>query len=635
MQAAAAPQAKAPSAQERFNQATEAMVAGKCDEAVPAFLALERAAGKQRKEALAMIRLRRGICQIDLGQRTEGKAAIESGIAVIEKSQGDFALDLRDARLALGRLAMSGYDYGEAEAQFRRALDLSTGDNRMEPLVLLARVTMFDPGGQALAYADEARGFFKTDTAKEKEAMGSLRALRARILLNRGDHKPAYDELKEALKLQGGLSLKVSLADIVTRSDLGIAALLNGDRDDARKYLAYSGAGRTEESPFEAAASMTLPMCGGEVGLRPDDRTVVEFRLGEDGVVRDAHPVYSTGGREAAVEFARAVSTWSWKPEDAAKIPVLFRYATRVELRCSTVGERPDLTSVLEEDFGAWLSAKGLPRFEGAESEARALPLARAAVAAGAARKDDPARMAALAALAANRAGSHDERSAASAEAMRLAAAAGAPGAVRAYLALSGPGEATWDPRATYQRMRGLLADPQIGGDPRGGGALRILIAQREASAEAQALIAAVAGDSRLTADDPVRVAALLEQSSLAVRTGDIETARAAFEKTGLTEQQCALVALQPAVKRSGASDADFPMEAMQWGFEGWVRSEFDVMADGKTVNQRAVIAYPPFVFNDAATGVAKSMRYQASYRPSGGAACSGSQQQIKFKISR
>ena len=633
LQAAAAPQGGAASAQARFNQATEAMLAGMCAEAVPIFLSLERPGGKQTKEALAMIRLRRGICQVDLGEREPAKAAIEAGLAVIEKMPGDFAGDVRDGRLALGRLAMTGYDWAEAEAQYRRALDLSAGDDRIEPLVLLAKITSFDAGGhQALAYADEALTFYRTGTAEEKEATGSLRALRARILLSRGEHKAAYDELKEALKLQGGLSLKVSLADIVTRSDLSLAALLNGDEDAARKYLAYTGAGRSEESPFAAATSMNLPLCGGEAGLRPQDRTVVEFRLGEDGVVRQASPVYSTGGRSAALEFARAVSTWSWRPEDAAKIPIVFRYATRVELRCSTVGERPDLTTQLEGDFDAWLTTRGLPRFQSAESDAKSLPLARAAAAA-ATGKADTARVAALAALGANRAASFEERASATAEALRIAAAAGAPPAARTYLALSGPGTAIWmNGSESVAWLRGLLADPQVAADPRAGGALRILLARSENGAGAQPPLAAVTGDSRLPADDPVRVAALIEQSNLAARTGDLATARAAFEKTGLTEQQCALVALQPAVKRTGASDDDFPMSAMEWGFEGWVRSEFDVLADGKTVNQRAVIAYPPFVFNDAATGIAKSMRYQASYRPSGGAACSGSQQTISFR---
>lgn len=74
-------------------------------------------------------------------------------------------------------------------------------------------------------------------------------------------------------------------------------------------------------------------------------------------------------------------------------------------------------------------------------------------------------------------------------------------------------------------------------------------------------------------------------------------------------------------------------MEAQNMGFEGWVRTEFDIQADGRTAGQRAVISYPPFVFEDAATSIAKGMRYEATYRPSGGAACSGQQYKFVFQL--
>jgi outer membrane biosynthesis protein TonB len=130
-------------------------------------------------------------------------------------------------------------------------------------------------------------------------------------------------------------------------------------------------------------------------------------------------------------------------------------------------------------------------------------------------------------------------------------------------------------------------------------------------------------------------VAALLQQASIAAKQGELDMARKSFAQTGLTEQQCALIGLSPAMKSTGISSDDFPMEAMRWGFEGWVRTEFDVRADGRTVAPRAVIAYPPFVFNEAATDVAKGFRYEASYRPSGGTSCSGQQSQIQFRMPR
>ena len=47
----------------------------------------------------------------------------------------------------------------------------------------------------------------------------------------------------------------------------------------------------------------------------------------------------------------------------------------------------------------------------------------------------------------------------------------------------------------------------------------------------------------------------------------------------------------------------------------------------------RAVIAYPPFIFVDAATSAFGGARYEPSFRPSGGAACSANNEMIRFII--
>lgn len=93
------------------------------------------------------------------------------------------------------------------------------------------------------------------------------------------------------------------------------------------------------------------------------------------------------------------------------------------------------------------------------------------------------------------------------------------------------------------------------------------------------------------------------------------------------------MVGLQPAVRRSGGSSADYPMEAVRLGFEGWARSAFDITADGRTVAPRVVIAYPPFVFDEAATGIARDTRYVGTFRPDGALACAGQQQSVIFKL--
>ena len=50
--------------------------------------------------------------------------------------------------------------------------------------------------------------------------------------------------LKRALADSGGLTMKSNLSDIATRYDLAQASLMAGKRDEARTYLAYTGAGR-------------------------------------------------------------------------------------------------------------------------------------------------------------------------------------------------------------------------------------------------------------------------------------------------------------------------------------------------------------------------------------------------------
>nr|WP_275402939.1 energy transducer TonB [Sphingomonas corticis] len=74
-------------------------------------------------------------------------------------------------------------------------------------------------------------------------------------------------------------------------------------------------------------------------------------------------------------------------------------------------------------------------------------------------------------------------------------------------------------------------------------------------------------------------------------------------------------------------------MAAVQMGFEGWVRVEFDIAANGTTVVPRAIAAYPPFVFNDAAQGILRDARYTSSYRPSGNVACAANTQSVVFRL--
>ena len=648
MQAAANPAAPTTiatksSRQQVFDAATKAADDRQCAEAVRLFESLEVNRPSKPSPAVdAVIAIRKGICLARLGRAEMAEAALRSGLAVLEPQVEKFRGDVYQAYMMLGRSALLRFDYATAEQEASRALQLVSGRDRVDALLLLTQITMFDGGSKALGHADEAIVLLEAATPVEKDAKDSMaiaRTARGRVLLNQRRYAEGYAELRKALDLQGGLGLKVTLSDIVTRSDLAIAAILAGDTGNAKKYLAYSGAGRTKNSPFASGTGMTTPLCAGDAGLRPDDRTIAEFNLNDDGTVSSAVPIYSTGDRQVALQFARAVSEWVWRKDDAVAIPQFFRYAIRVELRCSTVGERPGVMSLLGSRFETWRQARGVSAtsreelLRGAVSAETELARARAA-------GDIARQIVLLSILGRDLNAPAADRRARLAEAAQLAATAATPVPVRTYLALLALQVTDYSVKAIRTQkpaMRALLADPIVAADAASAATLRVMIAtpgyRDPAPADADQLLAAVATDARLPADDPLKVNALLQQASRAGAAGNLDAARAAFAKTGLDEEQCALIGVTPQLTRSGASSSDFPSEAMAWGFEGWVRTEFDILADGRTANQRAIIAYPPFVFVDAATGIAKDARFAASYRPSGGTACSGDQRGIAFRL--
>ena len=185
--------------------------------------------------------------------------------------------------------------------------------------------------------------------------------------------------------------------------------------------------------------------------------------------------------------------------------------------------------------------------------------------------------------------------------------------------------------------LRAMLARPGVDADPIVSGTLRLSIAERKYKlpppADAQELIKAVADDSRLPSHHQLRVGALVRLAALHAGAGNITAAADAYRKTGLEARQCALLDSPPAIVRHGANSLEYPMEALRMGFEGWVRTEFDIMADGKTAAQRAIVAYPPLVFRDAGVGIARSSQYAKTYRPDGSVGCSGATQTINFRI--
>lgn len=628
--AAAATPAKPTTTQARFDAANAAATAQRCPEAVALYEALETASAIQRNPlARATIAVRKGACLIAIERTSGGETSIRSGLPTLEGKGAEFTADVRDARMALSRAAASRYDYDVAIAEADKALAVSTGYARVTPLMMLSVLTMFDGDRRAIAYADDARRTIAAEKGASNREVAAVQTQAARALLNAGRTKEAYQLLKDSLARQGGLSLKVTLLDIATRSDLAIAALLSGDKNGARQYLAYTGAGRT--GPFSSAQTMRAPTCDPAIGLKPSDVAVVEFSIDDGGRVFAAQPIYVTGSRAAAMEFARAVAGWSWQAEAAKAIPVFFRTLARVEVRCSTGADVPDPEDAVIEAARLWFYGDTPPPWTDM-SRAAAAPLERAALAA--AKPGTRAELAALTELTANTTLLMDEKRGYADRAAAALAGSGAPAAVHAWIGLVRTRMQTKSAKDSRARVIALLADPIIAADPVSASVLRLSLVTAgfpTRSAESLALLDQVIDLPGLAEHHPLKVNALLHKSNLLAAKRDLAGADAAFRRTGLTAEQCAMLGVTPALRSSGASSDDFPQEAQRWGFGGWVRTEFDIAADGRTLQQRALIAYPPFVFNEAATGIAKKSRWTSSYRPDGSVACAASQMPVRF----
>ena len=630
----AVPPPVAPTLQQRFDEASRLAAANDCMNAIPKFEALE-ADPSYRAGSLpaAMIAVLKGQCQIKAGRTDEGEMAIQQGLPRLRQSGDRFNVDIASALISLGDAALDRADYTGARRRYEEARAIPDATHPATINLKLARASAFDGGPEPLAYAAEAIRQAEATPGITNDKLAQVHTIHARILLNQGQNEAAYAEMRQVLSLTGGLGLRVSLPEVVMRSDLALAAKLSGDDQNARKYLAYTGAGRISDSPFEHALNMDVPVCGAESGLRPEDFAVVDFAIGQDGRVINANTVYTRGSAAVASAFAQAVDKWVWDPEAIKGIKPFFLYATRVEVRCTTAGQQvPGLTAPLNARFKDWAaSTLGIVFSPDQDSINAALR----AIEPG----DPPARQVArngLLALTDSMAPLAEGQLLS--EALTLASADGIPAEVRNFLRVS-----LFVRRSAYRSREripdpgsfsALVAQPEIAGDPIALDTLRLMGSTlsfvRTPGVGKQELLTAVATDPHLPDQHPLRQAALLKLADEAAKRRDFATAQANFRATGLTEEQCALLGLRPALQHAGGT---FPDEALRWGFEGWVVVEFDIRGDGRTSGVRPLISYPPFVFNTAATNLTDHARFESSYRPSGGQACNAQRQNVVFRI--
>jgi hypothetical protein len=627
----AAAQQPARTVQQDF-EAAEALDAGTdATAALAAWDAFERrVAARPRSRGIALVRKSAALVRLD--RRDEAVAAARAGLALLPASDATLRADRYQAFMNLAGIAQMSIDYASAADAYAQAE--AQGDAPVEKLAalrgLIKTATFVDPAAatQAAARADVLLAAGIVD----KALVADFRSAKSVLALNRGDLPGATAEAMEAVKLLGGLTAQTDLRDVAARSNAAIALLLAGRKDEARRYMAMTGAGRVDTGNFDSGAAMTPPDCGGEAGLKPADMAVVQFSVNDDGSILIAEPIYAAGGGEVALAFARAARGWSWSAEQVKQIPRFLRYNARVELRCNMAFQRPSVYDGLFADLTAWSAQRGAPLADQPDNPAQALPAQRAALAAA---KGD-AVFPALVALIGSPVIPREEKTPLAQRALAFAQANKAPitGQLALDLDVRLSAAADVGKRSMFRRVvSSLLTQAPYAGDPQARAALRLFLADNERNGSdkaAAALLTQVAGDTALPANDPLKVGALIRLASMAQQRGDEAAAKAAFAQSGLAANQCALVDDAPKLVSVGGI---FPTEAQSWGFEGWTRTQFDVAADGKVIGSRAIVSYPPFIFTKAGVATMSAARFSKSYRPDGGLACGANTQNVRFML--
>ncbi len=637
---AAASAQTATTVQQDFEAATRLADAEDWNAALSAWDALERRTANNPRSR-SLVRLRKAGALLALDRRDEAAAAALAGLEAIPTDDASLRRDRYDAHMVLARIAQSALDYASAFEQFgaARALAADPTQRLATWWGMVETGTFVDPVAALAVDGDYAA--VSEGVSISEELKGQLLTSRAQLYLNLGRNEDARRMAREAISALGGLTSRTELNDVAARSMAGLAALRLGDRDDARRYLAFTGAGRATRGSFSAPTQMQPPPCGGDTGLQPDDVAVIEFSVANDGSVLTTSPIWASRQGDAALVFARAARDWSWTPEQFEKLPPFFRNRVRVEMRCSTAFQRPSLSGYAQDALTAWLLSQGAPPIAIDGSQARAVAALRPQLA-GLERGGKAASLDAVPVLYALATNAVTGREESNGWAERMAAIlkdAGAPPLARLAVDQIRWTTADADRGASKhyrEALHSALSDPIYAADGEARGVIALMLSDAMPSGDrdtARLYATRVADDPALPANHLLKVGALIRTASLDFQEGDVEAARAAFEKTGLSAEQCALLDATPQLRRANSSSSDFPREAMYWRMEGWTRVQYDIDSSGDSQNARVVLAYPPFVFSESGAAVMDGAQFEASFRPGNTLGCGGTMTGVNFQL--
>jgi tetratricopeptide (TPR) repeat protein len=276
------------------------------------------------------------------GQMSESQGVIHAQLARAYAYHRETGKAVREATLALIGLTPD-------DAPMRASLWLAVGDAQLYDLAIPQAIEAYEKSLEAAQQAKSSGGVIRAKiglarcymtvepekakalldavltspdvTSAPQPLLAQLNDLRGRASLNLGRAQDAMTYLKKAVSLSGGIrGSKVSLLQIAIRGDAAIGALLTNHLEDAREYLAWTGAGHLPSAEWTSGLG-DPPVCSEAAGIHPEDMVVVEFSIDEAARASDVVPVYASRPGELGIAFARAVKRWKWNPERIADLP--------------------------------------------------------------------------------------------------------------------------------------------------------------------------------------------------------------------------------------------------------------------------------------------------------------------------
>ena len=633
-------QGQTKTAQQIFDEGSTALAEQRFDDALKSFENLDKMSIKDIN-VQSSIRIRKGEALARLGRNLEAQNNFITALEQIDQTLPNFAADIFLANKYLGEMAYNRYDYPAAGEYYLKAADFA--DRPAVKLNVMAgaiAVLMFVDTNRALEIAKQADEISQSDKSIDKDIRAQTSMLLGRAYLNMQEFAQARRHFGKAVSLLGGLTQSSYINDIQARSDYATASALLDDPEKMRQYLSFTGAGRFEGSAFLKASDVSLPACDPAKDIFPDDVVIVELGISSNGIVTYSRPIYSNKPQKIAVIFAQAVKNWSWTVDEVATIDPFYRALTRLELRCTQeTPPQPTPRSFLADNMVKWLGKENVEPQNDLSDAAFALKPTKELASFGEQKpyaKHPKKGVFTWYALSNNAAFAYNKQAEFLDLAIERAREVSAPVEVLAFLQLHKPFD---DRDSGLEHLKRLRAQPEFQEDAIIRAILNLTINDSEKRGKNSeyviGLLQEVIDDPRLQERHPLKIGAQVRLASLYQQLGAEDYARTAFQATGLSAGQCAAVDSRPKLQSTGSLSSLYPNDMLRMSITGFTKAEYDITADGKVVNERIVMAYPPFGFTKASEKIIAKGTYEKSYRPDGGLGCSTATNVIRFKTPR